>query len=263
MNQTLTLTPKLQIHNPNPAPARLSLTRVIWYKFLRWIEKSSPSVLLKSASRAFALALIVTGILAPSFTLGYLTEALQWNSYRIPICIAAVALTLNAKRIYLWLRRRSTTARGANQHTYNGLPVSELAEYLLEARAFKREEAIKRFALSQGQYSKIAQELEDKGVLVRGEANARVLRDIGRANLVRQLRDGFPLVWDPNRDIWVERNSSFDDWTLSREFKQRKLTAELEKKQRRLDRLEERIGEAKETAETLESPLARVFARSA
>ena len=131
MNQTLTLTPKLQIAQPSPAPVpRLSLTRVLWYKFLRWIEKSSASVLLKAAMRLMLLATVLACTIAPNFVLGYLTASLRWNSYRLPLCILAVALTLNAKRLYLLLRRQAVSSRGANQYTYHGLPVAEVADFL-------------------------------------------------------------------------------------------------------------------------------------
>lgn len=86
-----------------------------------------------------------------------------------------------------------TKVRRGNQHTFHGVPVGALARFLTEQKAFKLEEARRVLAVSHGQYQKIAEALERHGVLVRGEKNARVLREIGYEDLVRQLRDDFPL----------------------------------------------------------------------
>lgn len=263
-SMTQTILPRVQpMPQPTPAP-RLSLSRVLWYKILKWIEQSTSSAIMKATIKLFMAFMLGILVFAPNFALGYLMAALQWNSYRIPTFFAVLALAFNARRMYLYARRRVRAARaGGNQHTYHGIPVPEIVDFLIDRKAFKRDEAIKTFALSQGQYAKIAQEMEERGVLIRGEANARILREISRTNLARQLRDGFPLVYDQNRDLWVERNGDFDNWVLRREFTQRKLMDEYERKERKLERLEDRIEEAKETAELLESPLTQVFAHSA
>ena len=258
MNQTLTLTPKLQIREQAPQPPRLSLTRVLWYKILKWIEKATSQALVKSFLRLVSVGILACLIFAPTFVLGYATAILRWNNYRIPIFCAALALMLNWKRIVRLTRRAALSPRG-NQHTYQGVAVPDLANFLQEQGAFKRDEAIKHLGLSQGQYAKIGAELEEKGILTRGEANARILRPIGREHLVRQLRDGFPLVWDPEREIWCERDGMFNQWVLKNEFKQRRLDEAIEKKQRALKRISEKVEEAQGS---LPSPLAHVFAHS-
>jgi hypothetical protein len=109
--------------------------------------------------------------------------------------------------------------------------------------AFKRDEAIKTFALSQGQYQKIAEELEKFGLLIRGENNARVMRDISLENLVLQLRDKFPLVWSEEHQRWAERTGTFARWTLAEDFKNRKLDEATERKERKFKRLGKQIQE--------------------
>ena len=193
----------------------------------------------------FIIAITVVSIIsAPSFVLGYLTAVLQWNNYRIPICIAAVVLTLNLKRIWRLMRRQTVKARHGNQHTYHGVPIGALAQFLSERGSFKFEEAVSSLALSQGQYSKIASDLEKRGVLTRGEKNARVLRPIEYEMLITQLRDGFPFVFDEVGNQWVERRGSFDRWVLDREKSESKMQAAIEKKERKLDRIEKKIEQA-------------------
>lgn len=93
----------------------------------------------------------------------------------------------------------------------------------------KRDEAIKTFALSQGQYQKIAEELEKFGLLTRGENNARVMREISMENLVRQLREDFPLVWSEEHQVWADRTGTFARWQLAEDFRQRKLAEAVER----------------------------------
>ena len=114
MNQTVTLTPKLQIREAAPTAPRISMASVLWYKLLKWIEKSTSQALLKSCLRLLSVGALACIIFAPSFVLGYLTAALRWNNYRIPIFFAALALMLNWKRgLRLW--RRGGWSRHANQ----------------------------------------------------------------------------------------------------------------------------------------------------
>ena len=230
--------------------------RVLWYKFLRWLDSSSSRSIWKALVRLLLAATVAATTFVPSVVLGYLRAVLEWNSYRIPIFCLALACAFNARRIVRKIRsfsfsfkRRST----ANQHSYRGLPIAELANFLHETKSFKRDEAIRRLGLSQGQYWKIAEELESKGVLFkdRTQGNARALRAIGREQLVRQLRDGFPLVHDPVRDIWVERDGSFVDFVLNREFEQRRVDEKTERAERKLKRVRRM---AAEEAAALPSP---------
>jgi hypothetical protein len=108
-----------------------------------------------------------------------------------------------------------------------------------------------RVPIPQRQWVKAANQLEQHGILTRGEKNARVLREIGREELVRQLRalasgDAPPLVYDQDRKEWHERDGTFARWCLAEDFKRRKVEETMERKERKLERLEEKIEEAKE-----------------
>lgn len=220
---------EVQPQNSHP---KLSLRRVLWVKILRWLDKASLQAIWKTSVRASFVLLIAAGVFAPQFLLGFLTASAKWNGFKIPLFLALLAFTLNAKRLLRWSRR----PRG-NQHTYRGLPVGEFASWLKENQAFKRDEAIRAFGLSQGRWLAIAEDLEAHGVLTRGENNARVLRDISLENLVRQLRDDFPLAWSEDRKLWAERNGTFERWALAQDFSRRKLEEDTARKERKLERV--------------------------
>lgn len=241
---TITLSPKLQIHDPQPQQShRVTITGVLWIKLLRWLDKASPEAIMKALRRAGMLLLVSLLIAAPSFTLGVLTSAARWNSYRVPVFCTLLFMMLRAKPMLAALRRKCSRSRAANQHTFHGVPVGELASFLIEHGAFKKDDAIGKLALSQGQYVKIGEELEKNGVLTRGENNARVLRPIGLQNLVRQLRDNFPLAWDEDHRCFQEKDGMFARYCMSQDFKSRQLDEKVARKERKLERIEKKIGQ--------------------
>lgn len=231
---------------PNQVPAiaavqplpRISLSSVLQVKFLRWLEKSPLKSILATFSKCLMFLLVCFAAIAPSFALGILTASLKWNNYRLPLMLAVVVIALNVPRFtaFIWrhaVKRRKSTGSAP---VFHGVPLDELATYLFQNRTFTTK-AINDLGLAQRKWSKIAEELEQNKILVRGENNSRVLAEIDRETLVRQLRDGFPLTFDDVSKTWVEKRGSFDNWVLSRE---RKETKEQEKRDR-LERKETRL----------------------
>lgn len=242
--------------SPQHSHPRLSLTKVLWTRFLRWIDKATPQAILKVLKRSVTLLLVSALVFIPQHLLGILTASARWSGIRIPLFLALLYLTLNAKR--LWTRWTTAAPRtSANQHLFHGLPVSEFASFLLEKQSFKRDEAIRTLGLSQGQYRTIAEELKLHGVLVHGENNAHVLRPISRAELVQQLRDNFPLMWDEVHQDWTEKHDAYGRWLRAEGFRTRKLTEQTERAERKLERTKKQIEKAQDTV------FSQVFAHSA
>jgi hypothetical protein len=214
------------------------------------MDKASPASVLRAISTAGISLLVLAAFMLPHFVLGVLVDAARWNGYRIPICSAAFVMTLNARRIWRSigrvLARSRKTAETANQSTYHGIPVDELATYLMERKSFKLQDTLDHFKFSQRKYARIAEELEKHAVLVRGESNARVLAEISYAELARQLRDDFPLVWDEISKTWVEKDDPYGRHLREKAFRQRKLDDEGSRKEKKVERLQKQIEAKKE-----------------
>ncbi len=227
---------------PQQAHSRLSLRRVVYAKLLRWIDKEPPRRIFRTLLRAGTLLTISLACMAPSFMLGLLTSAATWNGYRIPIICGIFVGLLNATRIPTAFRRlgRSRQTSTGNQHTWQGVPVPELCDYLLKHRAFTTQ-AIADLGLSQKQWRRMAGILEQTNILKRGENNAHVLRDITREQLAQQLDDGgkFPLVWSEPSQEWVLRDGPWRMWLKDEERREQDRQVQvqrLEKKKRKLQR---------------------------
>jgi len=219
----------------------LSLRRVLYVKFLRWLENSSASSLMKAILKCLTAVAFLLAIMLPHFALGILTATihLPFMSRVVVFCIVLL-LTLNAKRLYLLGKRTYVRKGKGNQNTYQGIPLDNFISYLFEKKSFTTA-AMSDLGLSQRKWSKIADELEHHGILKRGESNARVLGDIDRMTLVRQIRDGFPLVFDTIGKTWCERRGSFDQWVLQRERKEQKEAETRERLERKEDRMRKNI----------------------
>ncbi len=242
---------------PEQSHPRLSLRRVLYVKFLRWVEQSTASALIKVTLKCLIAVAFLALIVAPHFLLGALMAAVHSPfSARVAMYCALLLIMLNMKRLYRLAKRRSvTTEKKGNQHTYHGIPLDNFASYLFDKQAFTTA-AIADLALSQRKWAKIADELEGAGILVRGESNARILSDIDRPTLVRQLRDGFPLVHDPISKTWVEKRGSFDQWVLAKERKEKKDVERVEKLGRKEDNIRNRIAKLQEEQNGFQSVMA-------
>lgn len=255
------------VYDPRqPQPARRTLLGVLWNHYLSWIDKNPLANLGRTSALVCCTLFTALGVFAPWRLLHASLSLATWNGYKIPMFCAGLALLLNLSRAYRFLRRRRPcVSSSANQHTYRGIPVDELASKLLEWGAFKRDTAMEKLRITQPKWQAIAQELERHQVLVRGECNALVLNTITREQLVRCL-DALaagkapPLVFDADRKEWNDRDSS---WALHLREQARKEEREEEKVarfERRVVRAEKALERTKEEASAFQQIMAGTLA---
>lgn len=229
---------------PEASHPRISLRRVLYVKFLRWVDQASPRALRRAVLSLLTTLGIILLIIAPQLLLGLCYSAMSWHHYGIVKVLIVLAAVGHWKTMWkLW--KRVSNRRSGNQHTYHGLPIDDLASYLCEHRSFKVEHAMKHFGISQDKHAAIAGELQKHAVLIRGENNARVLNTITRDELVRQLREKFPLVWSEDRNVWAERNGTFERWTMEKDRKEREEREKVEKLERKKAKLKADIAHQK------------------
>lgn len=171
--------------------------------------------------------------------------------------LAIVVVALNVPRFvsFVWrysAKRKKFTGKAP---VFHGVPLDELASYLFSQRTFTTK-AIDDLGLAQRKWQKIADELEHNGVLVRGENNARVLADIDRETLVRQLRDNFPLTYDANTKTWVEKRGSYERFLYDKERSEKKEVERVEKLERKEDRARKNIAKLREEASVFQNIMA-------
>lgn len=239
---------------PQKSHSRVSVWVVLKARFCRWLEKATMNDvrrLLKSWLEGLCIMLVAFAYAAPSYAMGVALDALKWNQFRVPVAVTLFTLTINSPKIIRYILRKKK--RVENQHTFHGVPITELADYLLNNKSFTTH-ARKDLALAQRQFDKIAKALEGHEILVRDKnnGNARVLNTIDRHLLVRQLKEDFPLVYDRKTKSWLEKGSRFDNWCRTKdkqevEDKRYRETNKIKWHRRTLDETPEKTSEEPES----------------
>lgn len=61
--------------------------------------------------------------------------------------------------------------------TIEGIPIHEVVDHILTEGSFKRDDIERKFAIPRNRYQAIATKLDRSGIFIRGDNNARILRD--------------------------------------------------------------------------------------
>lgn len=223
----------------NTQQQRYTLAGVLWFKFLRWADGTTAKHMFHRLLTFLAFLAVVAAIVAPSFVLGTLTAT--FISSKSVAVIGVCLLYFYGKSLARIARKGAAKARRGNQHTWEGVPVPELCDYLLRVQAFPTA-AIKSLGLSQKQWRRMAKALEGRGILKRGINNSRVLREISREQLAQQLQNDFPLVWNEEKG-WVLRNGPWRTWLGDEEKREQEHRASVEKLEKKKEKLRREINE--------------------
>jgi hypothetical protein len=139
--------------------------------------------LLKQAVELIAGLFIGAVFAAP----GHVLAAFEWmittHGYVIPKVVGVMMLFFYRKsfvKIYSKAKRHFAKRASASEKEklIDGIPVSELADYLIRNTNFKREGVNgvrETFGLNMEKFNRLAQNLERRKVLKRGESNMRIL----------------------------------------------------------------------------------------
>lgn len=202
-----------------PERKRPTLSRVLYDKFLVWLQEANTHKLLKLLKRSAIFVVTVLAFIDHNLLLQIFQFSFSIHNYALVKIVSVLTVAYNWKafwRAFQHLRARCKRGKG-NQHTFHGVPVPELCDFLMRHRKFTRGLAIAKLALTQGQYHKIKDELRKHSILIRGENNAFVLNLITRELLQRQLRENFPSVWRSDSQEWIEKEGFYNTFARERD----------------------------------------------
>lgn len=216
---------------------RYTVANVLLFKFIKWLEKKEMRYIAKKMFQYTLLIIVLASIQYPMFILGTLSRAII--EPKTALAISILVLFFYGKALVRFGRKAKFTGKAKNnQNTLHGVPITELATFLLDTGGFKND-AVQKLGLAQKQWAKIAKVLEESGVVYKSKEqnNARVLRPITREELIMQLRDGFPMQWCTTKNEWITKDGPWRLW-LSDEEKKAKAdllySKRMERKKKRL-----------------------------
>jgi len=158
-----------------------SFWKIIFAKILLHIHSHKLTQLIKQCVGLIIGIFIGAAIVVPEITF----EALKWmattRSYAFPKLAMVFTLFFyrkNLMRFFRRLTRKSPVIR--QEKLIDNIPVSELTDYLIRNKHFKREgvNGVRAtFGLNMEKFNRLANKLEENGVLTRGENNGRFLSE--------------------------------------------------------------------------------------
>ncbi len=166
----------------NNAPKQ-TLGGVVAEKIVGHVRNHKAGELLKQFMELILGLFLGACIVAPAQIMEALAWGLKTHDFAIPKVCAIMVVFFGRKTIMrqvrTWVRIFQVKRQSWNKEKLiDGIPVSELANYLVRNHHFKREGVNgvrETFGLNMEKFNRLAGKLEENGVLVRGENNGRVL----------------------------------------------------------------------------------------
>lgn len=168
---------------------------IIYSKILQALESSTLSNIF-SGFLLLLVACIFT--LVSTYTndaLHAMAVILSWENAIILKAVVSVLVVFNASTIFTFVVRtlegmapESESVRTID--SIDGIPRVELMDHLFTVGSFKRDDVEQKWKIPRYRVAEISKKLEDLGVLVRGENNARVLNTEFTREDIGVLLDG-------------------------------------------------------------------------
>lgn len=175
-----------------------SLSSVLWYKFLSYLEENSLLSFFCIVCKVLISCVLAASLLDIRAAVEMLVASLKWANFAVPKLFLSFTLVFSWKIWFFWVKNRAISffsyisvcirpkMSGAS---FYGIPVVELVEYLFSGDgSFRRDDIERRFAIPRNRFDEMAKLLDDYGVFTRGKNNARSLNPvISREALVSML----------------------------------------------------------------------------
>lgn len=156
-----------------------TVKKILWNKFLDLLENSTFRQIFSTVLLVILSSILTFVLTYTKETVAAINYAAQFNNWIIPKAIWSFIVVFNFRRILELSKslipefpERSEEPTG---DTIEWIPVIEMLDHLFEFESFKRDDIEKKFKIPRNRFTDLAQKLEDLGVLIRGENNARVL----------------------------------------------------------------------------------------
>lgn len=163
-----------------PAP---TLSGAIAAKVAGHVQNHKASQLLKQVAELLCGLLVGALLVKPVQVMAGIEYLLKIESFAIPkvmgffiLFFGRKAIMRNVRRIGRFFEKRKAALN--DEQLLDGIPVSEMVDYLLRNKHFKREgvNGVRAtFGLNMERFNRLAKKLEENKVLVRGENNGRML----------------------------------------------------------------------------------------
>lgn len=172
------------MQNYQSSETHATLGEVLGEKIVAWVRLNKASRLFRKGLELIAGVFLGGLVIAPAQVAGGFMNLLKMNDF-VVLKVTVILTVFFGRRAIIRLFRRCSKhvqnlSRGEDEKLLDAVPVPELVDYLMRNKHFKREgiNGVRAtFGLNMERYNRLAQKLEENGVLTRGENNSRILSD--------------------------------------------------------------------------------------
>lgn len=162
-------------YSTNERVQRRTVSSLLGKKVLDFVEKSTLSQTLKTASLICLSTGITIVLVDPTLLIKAGQYSFSFCNYLVPKFIVTTTIVFRSTTALKAMKRLYLIKPKQRLQLIEGVPTTEILDHIFTEGSFKREEIKKKFGISHDRSNKLAQKLEDLGVFVRRENNARVL----------------------------------------------------------------------------------------
>jgi hypothetical protein len=178
-----------------------SITSILVSKILDVLESSTLSQIFTGFLLLLASIILTVVLTYTDDSLEAFRAILTWENAIIAKAIVVTLFVFNFSRIVSVLLIKFEFVLASREEirtidSIDGIPRLELLDHLFTVGTFKRDEVEKKWGIPRYRVTEISKKLEDLGVLVRGDNNARVLNtDFTREDIATMI-DGKKSFFD-------------------------------------------------------------------
>ncbi len=148
---------------------------ILWQKVLDYVKFSQIKDIFRIILLILISILITYCLTYPISLVGNMKLAIVWNNYILLKGTFSFLLVFNfgkIRKFSRWIRKPKVKC-----DTIIGIPAIEILDHLFESKSFKILEIQNKFNIPKRKVEQLGCKLEEVGILIRGDKNARILND--------------------------------------------------------------------------------------
>lgn len=169
------------------------MVSIFYTKFLKYLEVTPFFDLFTTFAKVATWLTISIILINMQESKENIAMLVKWNDFAILKILTSFLLVFHIKAIIILIKKawKSLMDEISADHEwsiYQGIPVTELTDYVVTSKSYSRAEFCERFAVARSVFDDLADGLDKIGVFVRGRNNAReISKEFSREDIASIL----------------------------------------------------------------------------
>lgn len=190
----------------NKTPNKPTMRGVIWTKMIEAAEERTLGEIGGFFFKPVAVAALSAGMLTQGKAFD---AAMEWRGFTLPTIFTAIVFVYGLPPLFRMVMdtagdvRERVKASVPNERM-EGVATDALIDHIFTTKGFRRAEIEQKFRIPRHRVTLLSDRLEELGILIRGENNARVLGSVSR-DQVRRMLEGKTVAEELEQEVNIVR----------------------------------------------------------